>query len=95
MNTVYLAPFLSTMNTVNLAPFLFVLILVALVVGGIVIIGLAAMFRPGARKKPRELDLEETRMIQEMHQCLNKLEDRVESLETIMLERELDAKVRK
>ena len=35
---------------------------------------------------------EETKLIQEMHQSLNRLEDRVESLETLIVDREMKVK---
>lgn len=42
----------------------------------------------GGRKKTRGQESEETQMIQEIHHGLGKMEDRVESLETLLLETE-------
>lgn len=47
---------------------------------------IAALMAPGRRS--RQADPEETRMIQEMHRGIEKLERRIDSLETIVLEHE-------
>jgi phage shock protein B len=39
----------------------------------------------GGGKKERKATAEETRMIQELHSSMEKLEDRIESLETILV----------
>lgn len=42
----------------------------------------------GSLKASEQLNAEETRLIQEIHQGLSRMEERVEALETILLERE-------
>lgn len=65
------------------AVFMFVLAGIALV--GAVFIGLIKMFKSAG--KGGETD-EETRMIQEIYNSMSRMEERVESLETILLEKE-------
>lgn len=50
--------------------------------------GLARLF-PGGRKKKRDTDFtqEEVRIMQEIHGGLNRMEKRIESLETILFDR--------
>lgn len=43
-------------------------------------------FGGGGRKRNREEEREETQMIQEIHHGLGKMEQRVEALETLLLE---------
>jgi phage shock protein B len=58
------------------------------IIGGL---GLAALkIMRGGRDSAR--DLEDTRLIQEMHQQLQKMENRVESLETILLDKDRKGK---
>jgi hypothetical protein len=71
--------------------------IVAIVIGGIVlalaIIGSTILMaikilKGGLSRKGQRLQAEETRMIQEMYQGLSRMEERVEALETIILDRE-------
>ncbi len=62
-----------------------ILAAVALPVLCVMAVIIAAILRFGNR--PRS-DAEETKLIQEMHRNLEKLENRIESLETIILEHE-------
>lgn len=72
-----------------MGPFEFVIALGSIVMTGIVIIAIAGMIKSGfSERKHRKSDTNETRLIQEMHQSLSKLEDRIEALETILLDRE-------
>jgi len=71
--------------------FIFVLLL-AFIVVGIPVICLTAItltkLKRGRRGKGGSgLDAEEARLVQELHQGLSRLEKRIESLETIVLER--------
>ena len=67
-----------------LAVFMVFSIPLVAVIGGL---GLAALkIMRGGRDSAREL--EDTRLIQEMHRQLQKMEDRVGSLETILLDKE-------
>ena len=71
--------------------------IVAIVIGGIIlalaIIGSTVLMaikilKGGLSRKGQRLQAEETRMIQEMYQGLSRMEERVEALETIILDRE-------
>jgi len=61
------------------------LLLVGLSVACGTLVILALLLRNGGQR--RSATGEETRMIQQMHQGLSKLEKRIESLETILLEK--------
>lgn len=65
------------------AIFLFVLAGIALV--GAVLVGVVKAFRSSPQQNS---SAEETKMIQEMYNAMNRMESRVESLETILLEKE-------
>ena len=73
---------------IALAPFLlggFVLLLLFLiVVGAFILVALRTIF--GGGKKNPQMDAEEARLMQDLNHSFQKLEQRVESLETIMLE---------
>ncbi len=71
--------------------------IVAIVIGGIIlalaIIGSTVLMaikilKGGLSRKGQRLQAEEARMIQEMYQGLSRMEERVEALETIILDRE-------
>jgi len=49
-------------------------------------LGLSAKFLAADRKRNRQQEAEETRLMQDLHHSFQKLEERVESLETILLE---------
>ncbi len=55
---------------------------------GFTIYFIASAFRGSGSKKSRKLDADETRLIQEIHHGLGKMEKRVESLETLLLDDE-------
>ncbi|MBI4557623.1 MAG: phage-shock protein [Candidatus Hydrogenedentes bacterium] len=57
------------------------------VLGGLCIAALKTL-RGGPSRKGRVPDMEETQLIQQIYHGLNRMEQRVESLETILLERE-------
>ena len=73
-----------------MGPFEFVLLLVLMVIGGLVAVAfiLLTLIRGGADGKGGGRDSEETRMIQELHQTATRLESRIESLETLIVDRE-------
>ena len=68
--------------------FFVILTVVGIPVLCITLVILAVVLRSGNSAKKRGKLAEETRLIQEMHQQLGKLETRIESLETIVLEPE-------
>lgn len=54
------------------------------------------MKRGGSLRQSEQLNADETRLIQELHQGLSRMEERVEALETILADREAkEAKERK
>ncbi len=67
--------------------------LVAVMIPFVAVLGaifLAALLilKGGSRRSDRELHAEETRLIQDIHHGLIKMEERVEALETLLLERD-------
>lgn len=55
---------------------------------GRIIIAALKVFKGDGSGRSRDQDMEETRMIQDMYQGFRKMEQRIEALETILLERE-------
>ncbi len=56
---------------------------------GLIIIGIIRVSKTGGlSKKEKKTQAEETRMIQDIYHGLTKMEERVESLETILMERQ-------
>ncbi len=63
------------------------IVLALAVIGSTILMGLK-LLRGGLSRKDRNTDQEEARMIQEIYQGLSGLEERVEALETILLEKD-------
>jgi len=59
-----------------------------LAVMGVIFLGALAILKGGSRRSDRELQAEETRLIQDVYHGLLKMEERVEALETLLLERD-------
>lgn len=59
--------------------------MVGLVILGTIFLLAIRLLRPGA-PRPRGDDAEEARLLQEIHRSLSRLEDRVEALETLVLD---------
>jgi len=58
---------------------------------GLIIIGIIRAAKTGGlSKKEKDIHAEETKMIQDIFNGLSKMEDRVEALETILIERRKD-----
>ena len=76
------------MQTVFIFAIIFGGIILALTIIGSTILMAIKIRKDGGSRKSRQIETNETRMIQEIHQSLSKMEKRVESLETIILERE-------
>lgn len=56
---------------------------------GLIIIGIIRAFKTGGlSKKERQVHAEETKMIQDIYYGLSKMEERIEALETILIERQ-------
>ncbi len=62
-------------------------ILILLTLGLLIIAIIKAARTGGISKKDRTANAEETRMIQEIYHGLSKMEERVETLETILMDR--------
>ena len=60
-------------------------VLALAIIGSTILMGLK-IIKGGVSRKSRKLQSEETRMIQEIYQGLSRMEKRVESLETIILD---------
>lgn len=61
---------------------------IGIVVVGIVFLLALWILKGGSRRPDRELQAEETRLIQDIYHGLLKMEERVEALETLLLERD-------
>nr|WP_319493667.1 phage-shock protein [uncultured Desulfobacter sp.] len=62
--------------------------ILALVILGIIIIGIIRAAKTGGlSKNEKDARAEETRMIQDIYNALPKMEERIEALETILIER--------
>lgn len=67
------------------------LILALAVIGSTILMGMK-IIRGGAISKGQREETDETKMVQEIYQGLADMEERVEALETILLDREKDRK---
>ena len=67
------------------------IVLVLTIIGSTVLMGLKIL-KGGVSQKGQKIQTDEAKMIQEIYQGLARMEDRVESLETILLERERSGK---
>jgi phage shock protein B len=67
------------------------LILALAIVGSTILIGIRIV-KGGFSRKGQAYQADETRMIQELYQGLSKMEERVDALETILLDRERKGK---
>jgi len=71
-----------------------VIALPLIIIAGTILLGLK-MIRGGSSTKDRKAQADETRIIQEIYQGLSRMEERVEALETILIEREKGGKEKK
>jgi phage shock protein B len=63
-------------------------VIMALVIIGATILMAIRFFKGGASGSDRRARSEETRMIQEIYRSLTRMEERVDALETILLDKE-------
>jgi phage shock protein B len=71
--------------------FFFIIIGLPVICGTVIV--LAAMFMFSRRRKPSELaSREDTKLMQEMHQALLRMEKRIDALETIYFEMDRQSK---
>jgi phage shock protein B len=76
------------MTSVFIVAIIFGSIVVALgIIGGTILMGIK-MRRSGFSHRNRQNEADEARMIQEIYSGLSRLEERVESLETILMDRQ-------
>jgi len=78
---------MATLGVAELAVVMVFLIPLSAIVGGIILSALKILRGDSSRRTGPEAE-EETRMIQEIYSGLGKLEERVEALETLILDRE-------
>ncbi len=81
-----LQPGTVNMNVESLTIFMIFAIPLAAVVGGIFLAALKILKGNGSGRGG-QADQEETRLIQELHRGLRRMEDRVDALETLMMEK--------
>lgn len=74
------------MDSQSFAIFMVFAIPLAVIIGGTLLAALKIL-KGGNSSRDAETDREETRLIQELHRGLSRLEERVEALETLLLER--------
>lgn len=67
------------------------IVLALAIIGGTILIGLKIL-KGGVSQKGQRQQTDEARVIQEIYQGLARMEERVESLETILLEKERSRK---
>ncbi len=70
-------------------PVFLVLVVIGVPVVCGTLIALAAILKGGGTKKRERVEADESRLIQELHQGMNRLEARIEAIETILMDREL------
>jgi phage shock protein B len=61
-------------------------VLALAIIGGTFLMAIK-IIKGGVSRKQQQLDAEEAKMIQEIYQSLTRMEERVESLETILIDR--------
>ena len=74
------------MNMILVTAIVFGGTILALAIIGSTILMAIKILKGGASRKGQQLEQEEARMVQEIYQGLSKMEDRVEALETIILD---------
>jgi phage shock protein B len=76
------------MNSVFIVAIVFGGVVLALaIIGSTILMGIR-IAKGGVSRKSQASQADETRMIQELYQGLSKMEERVDALETILLDRE-------
>lgn len=76
------------MSAVSIVAIVFGGSVLALAIIGSTILMAINILKGGLSRKGRESQAKEARMIQEIHQGLSRMEERLEALETIILDRE-------
>ncbi len=76
------------MSEVAIVGIVFGSIIIILAIIPVTILLIIRLFKGGISRTDRKKQAEEARMIQEIYQGLTRMEERVETLETILLDRE-------
>jgi phage shock protein B len=76
------------MQSLLITAIVFGSIVIVLAIVPLTVLVAIKLFRGGASKINQGMGDEETRMIQEIYQGLSKMEERVEALETLILDKE-------
>jgi len=71
---------------------IFILVIIGLPLLCGTIVAIVAIVKGSSAAKSRRLDEDETRLLQEIHQGMAKLEKRIDALETIVIENEKPAR---
>ncbi len=77
------------MDAARLAIIMVFAIPLAAILGGI-LLAIIKVLKGGSSRADSELQAEETKLIQDIHQGLTKMEERVEALETLLIERDTE-----
>ena len=75
------------MEGIVVVPLVFMFILVAIAMSGFILVSIIKALRGSSGGKKKESNMEETRLMQEIYRGLRKMEERVESLETILMDK--------
>lgn len=78
----------TAVNGLFIVAIVFTGIILGLAVIGATLLMAIRILKGGVSRKDREWSSQEARMVQEIYQGLNNLEERVESLETILMDRD-------
>ena len=76
------------MHEVAIVAIVFGSIIIMLAIIPVTILLIIRLFKGGISRTDRKKQAEDARMIQEIYQGLSRMEERVETLETILLDRE-------
>ena len=76
------------MHEVAIVAIVFGSIILILAIIPVTILLVIRLFKGGLSRTDRKMQAEEAKMIQEIYQGLSRMEERIETLETILLDRE-------
>ena len=82
------------MHEVAIVAIVFGSIIIMLAIIPITILLIIRLFKGGISRTDRKKQADEARMIQEIYQGLSRMEERVETLETILLDREKEDRIK-
>ena len=80
------------MSEVAIVGIVFGSIIIILAIVPVTILLIIRLFKGGLSRTDRKKQAEEARMIQEIYQGLSRMEERIETLETILLDREKEGR---